>query len=47
MDLENSNAKLQEKVQELKANEQRLFKLKEEISETEKNVWHWATEEII
>lgn len=36
MDLENSDAKLQEKVQELKANEQRLFKLKEEISETKK-----------
>ncbi|KAB0368272.1 hypothetical protein FD755_020038, partial [Muntiacus reevesi] len=38
MDLENSNAKLQEKVQELKANEQRLFKLKEEISETQKKM---------
>ncbi|XP_055443834.1 centromere-associated protein E isoform X4 [Bubalus kerabau] len=38
MDLENSNAKLQEKVQELKANEQRLFKLKEEISETKKKM---------
>ncbi|KAM9699849.1 centromere-associated protein E isoform 5-T5 [Dama dama] len=38
MDLENSNAKLQEKVQELKANEQRLFKLKEEINETQKKM---------
>uniref|UniRef100_A0A8C6FWV2 Centromere-associated protein E n=1 Tax=Moschus moschiferus TaxID=68415 RepID=A0A8C6FWV2_MOSMO len=38
MDLENSNAKLQEKVQELKANEQQLFKLKEEISETKKKM---------
>ncbi|XP_040093680.1 centromere-associated protein E isoform X1 [Oryx dammah] len=38
IDLENSNAKLQEKVQELKANEQRLFKLKEEISETRKKM---------
>uniref|UniRef100_A0A452F358 Centromere-associated protein E n=1 Tax=Capra hircus TaxID=9925 RepID=A0A452F358_CAPHI len=38
MDLENSNAKLQEKVQELKANEQQLFKLKEEISETKKKI---------
>ncbi|XP_010846565.1 PREDICTED: centromere-associated protein E isoform X2 [Bison bison bison] len=38
MDLENSDAKLQEKVQELKANEQRLFKLKEEISETKKKM---------
>ena len=38
VDLENSNAKLQEKVQELKANEQRLFKLKEEISETQKKM---------
>ncbi|XP_033712707.1 centromere-associated protein E isoform X5 [Tursiops truncatus] len=38
MDLENSNAKLQEKVQELKANEHQLFKLKEEVSETQKKL---------
>ncbi|XP_060154731.1 centromere-associated protein E [Globicephala melas] len=38
MDLENSNAKLQEKVQELKANEHQLFKLKEEVSETQKKI---------
>ncbi|XP_069449077.1 centromere-associated protein E isoform X4 [Ovis canadensis] len=38
MDLENSNAKLQEKVQELKANEQQLFKLKGEIGETKKKM---------
>ncbi|XP_057562609.1 centromere-associated protein E isoform X4 [Hippopotamus amphibius kiboko] len=38
MDLENSNAKLQEKVQELKANEHQLFKLKEEVSETQKKM---------
>nr|XP_058923431.1 centromere-associated protein E isoform X4 [Kogia breviceps] len=38
MDLGNSNAKLQEKVQELKANERQLFKLKEEVSETQKKM---------
>eukprot|EP00070_Physeter_catodon_P006932 XP_007114879.2 centromere-associated protein E isoform X4 [Physeter catodon] len=38
MDLGNSNAKLQEKVQELKANEHQLFKLKEEVSETQKKM---------
>ncbi|XP_059960378.1 centromere-associated protein E isoform X2 [Mesoplodon densirostris] len=38
LDLENSNAKLQEKVQELKANEHQLFKLKEEVSETQKKM---------
>ncbi|KAJ8780322.1 hypothetical protein J1605_011586 [Eschrichtius robustus] len=38
MDLENSSAKLQEKVQELKANEHQLFKLKEEVSETQKKM---------
>ncbi|XP_025278676.1 centromere-associated protein E isoform X3 [Canis lupus dingo] len=36
MDLENSNAKLQEKIQQLKANEHQLFKLKEDVSETQK-----------
>ena len=36
VDLESSNTKLQGKVQELRANEQWLFKLKEEISETQK-----------
>ncbi|KAL0594486.1 Centromere-associated protein E [Plecturocebus cupreus] len=37
-DLENSNAKLQEKIQELKANEHQLYKLKKDVSETQKNV---------
>ncbi|XP_074252609.1 centromere-associated protein E isoform X4 [Saimiri boliviensis] len=37
-DLENSNAKLQEKIQELKANEQQLYKLKKDVSETQKKV---------
>ncbi|KAM9238258.1 centromere-associated protein E [Dugong dugon] len=36
IDLENSNAKLQEKIQELKANEHQLLKLKEDVSETQK-----------
>ncbi|XP_029776696.1 centromere-associated protein E isoform X1 [Suricata suricatta] len=36
MDLENSNAKLQEKIQQLKANEHQLFKFKEDVSETQK-----------
>ncbi|XP_058392885.1 centromere-associated protein E-like [Diceros bicornis minor] len=38
MDLENSNAKLQEKIQELKTNEHQLFKLKEDVSETQKKI---------
>ncbi|XP_032316904.1 centromere-associated protein E isoform X5 [Camelus ferus] len=38
IDLENSNAKLQEKIQELKANEHQLFKLKEGVSETQKKM---------
>ncbi|XP_070362562.1 centromere-associated protein E-like, partial [Equus asinus] len=38
MDLENSNTKLQEKIQELKANEHQLFKLKEDVSETQKKM---------
>ncbi|XP_008579154.1 PREDICTED: centromere-associated protein E isoform X2 [Galeopterus variegatus] len=38
IDLENSNAKLQEKIQELKANELQLFKLKEDVSETQKKM---------
>ncbi|XP_072611648.1 centromere-associated protein E isoform X3 [Vulpes vulpes] len=38
MDLENSNAKLQEKIQQLKANEHQLFKLKEDVSETQKKM---------
>ncbi|XP_035149102.3 centromere-associated protein E isoform X5 [Callithrix jacchus] len=37
-DLENSNAKLQEKIQELKANEHQLCKLKKDVSETQKKV---------
>ncbi|XP_012292008.2 centromere-associated protein E isoform X1 [Aotus nancymaae] len=37
-DLENSNAKLQEKIQELKANEHQLYKLKKDVSETQKKV---------
>ncbi|XP_032117470.1 centromere-associated protein E isoform X4 [Sapajus apella] len=37
-DLENSNAKLQEKIQELKANERQLYKLKKDVSETQKKV---------
>ncbi|XP_010361636.1 centromere-associated protein E isoform X2 [Rhinopithecus roxellana] len=37
-DLENSNAKLQEKNQELKANEHQLFKLKKDVNETQKKV---------
>ncbi|XP_032031099.1 centromere-associated protein E isoform X2 [Hylobates moloch] len=37
-DLENSNAKLQEKIQEIKANEHQLFKLKKDVSETQKKV---------
>ncbi|XP_011798639.1 PREDICTED: centromere-associated protein E isoform X2 [Colobus angolensis palliatus] len=37
-DLENSNAKLQEKIQELKANEHQLFKLKKDVNETQKKV---------
>ncbi|XP_058424770.1 centromere-associated protein E-like isoform X2 [Diceros bicornis minor] len=38
VDLENSNTKLQAKIQELKANEHQLFKLKEDVSETQKNM---------
>ncbi|XP_053453331.1 centromere-associated protein E [Nycticebus coucang] len=38
IDLENSNAKLQEKIQELKANEHQLFKLKEEVRKTQKKM---------
>ncbi|XP_062964378.1 centromere-associated protein E isoform X2 [Cynocephalus volans] len=38
IDLENSNAKLQEKIQELKANELQHFKLKEDVSETQKKM---------
>nr|XP_055198517.1 centromere-associated protein E isoform X3 [Nyctereutes procyonoides] len=38
VDLENSNAKLQEKIQQLKANEHQLFKLKEDVSETQKKM---------
>ncbi|XP_057165611.1 centromere-associated protein E isoform X4 [Ursus arctos] len=38
MDLENSNAKLQEKIQQLKANEHQLFKLKEDVSESQKKM---------
>lgn len=38
MDLDDSNAKLQEKMQELKANEHQLFKLKEEIIVTQKKL---------
>uniref|UniRef100_A0A8D2B5N5 Centromere-associated protein E n=1 Tax=Sciurus vulgaris TaxID=55149 RepID=A0A8D2B5N5_SCIVU len=38
IDVENSNARLQEKIQELKANEQQLFKLKEDVSETQKQL---------
>ncbi|XP_054341202.1 centromere-associated protein E isoform X2 [Pongo pygmaeus] len=37
-DLENSNAKLQEKIQELKANEHQLCKLKKDVNETQKKV---------
>uniref|UniRef100_A0A2K6LFW8 Centromere-associated protein E n=1 Tax=Rhinopithecus bieti TaxID=61621 RepID=A0A2K6LFW8_RHIBE len=37
-DLENSNAKLQEKIQELKANEHQLFKFKKDVNETQKKV---------
>ncbi|KAM5255869.1 LOW QUALITY PROTEIN: centromere-associated protein E [Ctenodactylus gundi] len=37
-DLETSNAKLQEKIQELKASEHLLFKLKENVSETQKQL---------
>nr|XP_007997617.2 centromere-associated protein E isoform X6 [Chlorocebus sabaeus] len=37
-DLENSNAKLQEKIQELKANEHQLFKLKKDVNEKQKKV---------
>ncbi|XP_055152832.1 centromere-associated protein E isoform X2 [Symphalangus syndactylus] len=37
-DLENSNAKLQEKIQEIKANEHQLLKLKKDVSETQKKV---------
>ncbi|KFO25872.1 Centromere-associated protein E [Fukomys damarensis] len=35
VDLENSSAKLQEKIRELKANEHLLFKLKEDVGETQ------------
>ncbi|XP_027454311.1 centromere-associated protein E isoform X4 [Zalophus californianus] len=38
MDLESSNAKLQEKIQQLKANEHQLFKLKEDVSESQKKM---------
>ncbi|EFB13438.1 hypothetical protein PANDA_022330, partial [Ailuropoda melanoleuca] len=38
MDLENSNAKLKEKIQQLKANEHQLFKLKEDVSESQKKM---------
>ncbi|KAL2780687.1 centromere-associated protein E isoform 2 [Daubentonia madagascariensis] len=38
IDLENSNAKVQEKIQELKANEHQLFKLKEDVSKTQKKI---------
>ncbi|XP_044768590.1 centromere-associated protein E isoform X1 [Neomonachus schauinslandi] len=38
MDLENSNAELQEKIQQLKANEHQLFKLKEDVSESQKKM---------
>ncbi|XP_047305497.1 centromere-associated protein E isoform X15 [Homo sapiens] len=37
-DLENSNAKLQEKIQELKANEHQLITLKKDVNETQKKV---------
>uniref|UniRef100_A0A8C5UQZ3 Centromere-associated protein E n=1 Tax=Microcebus murinus TaxID=30608 RepID=A0A8C5UQZ3_MICMU len=38
IDLENSNAKLREKIQELKANEHQLFKLTEDVSKTQKTM---------
>uniref|UniRef100_A0A8C3WHZ5 Centromere-associated protein E n=1 Tax=Catagonus wagneri TaxID=51154 RepID=A0A8C3WHZ5_9CETA len=38
VDLEDSNAKLQEKIQELKVNEHQLFKLKEEVIQTQKKL---------
>ncbi|XP_047574073.1 centromere-associated protein E isoform X1 [Lutra lutra] len=38
LDLENSHAKLQEKIQQLKANEHQLFKLKEDVSESQKKM---------
>ncbi|XP_045840361.1 centromere-associated protein E isoform X3 [Meles meles] len=38
LDLENSNAKLQEKIQQLKANENQLFKLKEDVNESQKKM---------
>ncbi|KAK2505630.1 hypothetical protein MC885_013086 [Smutsia gigantea] len=38
MDLENSNVKLQEKIQELKASEHQVFKLKEDVGETQKKM---------
>ncbi|XP_036735110.2 centromere-associated protein E isoform X3 [Manis pentadactyla] len=38
MDLENSNAKLQEKIQELKASEHQVFKLKEDVGEAQKKM---------
>ncbi|XP_037686300.1 centromere-associated protein E isoform X2 [Choloepus didactylus] len=39
MDLENSNAKLHEKIQELKANEHQIFMLKEDVSEAQKKMF--------
>ncbi|XP_076998770.1 centromere-associated protein E isoform X2 [Tamandua tetradactyla] len=39
MDLENSNTKLQEKIQELKANERQLLMLKEDVSEAQKKIF--------
>ncbi|XP_073093324.1 centromere-associated protein E isoform X3 [Manis javanica] len=38
MDLENSNAKLQEKIQKLKASEHQVFKLKEDVGEAQKKM---------
>ncbi|XP_013360881.1 PREDICTED: centromere-associated protein E isoform X2 [Chinchilla lanigera] len=38
IDLENSSAELQEKIQKLKTNENLLFKLKEDVSETQKQL---------
>ncbi|XP_069878478.1 centromere-associated protein E isoform X1 [Dipodomys merriami] len=38
MDLENSDAKLKEKIQELTANEHQLFKLKEDVREAQKQL---------
>ncbi|XP_039076754.1 centromere-associated protein E [Hyaena hyaena] len=38
IDLEKSNANLQEKIEQVKANEHQLFKLKEDVSETQKKM---------